>query len=284
VSVTAKDRAGVGLSEVFLDRQRLEGLAVQLAPSYRLAHPFPHVVIDDFVDELQLDAVLSEFPDAPANPRSVLELKKSAIEKEGQLGEFTRLFLAQFNSAVFLTFLEQLTAISGLVPDPHYLGGGLHQTQRGGYLKIHADFNVHKQLLLDRRLNLILYLNRDWSEEFGGHLELWNREMTRCERRILPVFNRCVIFSTTDYSYHGHPEPLQCPEGTTRKSVALYYYTNGRPAGELSAEHTTLFKARPGEVLRRPPGYSAKVLARRLLPPILVDGLNALRSRARRRA
>jgi Rps23 Pro-64 3,4-dihydroxylase Tpa1-like proline 4-hydroxylase len=96
---------------------------------------------------------------------------------------------------------------------------------------------------------LLIYLNRNWREEYGGHLELWSRDMKAAERKILPVFGRCVVFSTTDFAYHGHPEPLTCPEGTTRKSLALYYYTNGRPEEELSPEHGTLYQSRPGEAL-----------------------------------
>ncbi|NEN95926.1 MAG: 2OG-Fe(II) oxygenase, partial [Moorea sp. SIO3I7] len=135
---------------------------------------------------------------------------------------------------------------------PHFVGGGLHQIEKGGYLKIHADFNRHTKLRLDRRLNLLIYLNKDWQEDYGGHFEMWDTEMTQSQKKILPVFNRCVIFSTTDFSYHGHPEPLTCPEGRTRKSLALYYYSNGRPAEELSksGDHSTLFKARPGEKLQ----------------------------------
>jgi hypothetical protein len=199
----------------------------------------------------------------------------------------TRHLLAQFNSSTFTSFLEDLTAISGLIPDPHYLGGGLHQIEPGGLLKVHADFNRHEQLRLDRRLNLILYLNRDWREEYGGHLELWNRDMTRCEARILPVFNRCVVFTTTSLSYHGHPEPLTCPPGMTRKSMALYYYSNGRPAAEESdVAHDTDFQARPGEALKQP--SRARRIGISLVPPAAIAAkeklaLSMRRARGRRR-
>jgi len=168
------------------------------------------------------------------------------------MGNATMLLLHQLNSSTFLNFLESLTGIQGIIPDPHFNGGGLHQIERGGYLKIHVDFNRHKRLKLDRRLNLLLYLNRDWQEEYGGHLELWDRDMNRCHQRILPIFNRCVIFNTNDFSYHGHPDPITCPEGMTRKSLALYYYSNGRPADELQDSggkeaHSTIFRARTAD-------------------------------------
>jgi hypothetical protein len=273
----------------YFDPAELESLADRYRSDYRNAKPFPHVVIDDFLPEEDLDLVLEEFLEAPdhgwyrfENPRE----KKLAERRETSFGPFTRHVLAaKFNSAVFIEFLESLTGIEGLVPDPHYEGGGLHQIVPGGFLKVHADFNWHKQLKLDRRLNILVYLNRDWKEEYGGHLELWNRDMTRCEQRILPIFNRCVIFSTTDFSYHGHPEPLKCPDGMTRKSLALYYYSNGRPADEVADAHSTLFQARPGEVMRRDLAELRRrpeSIAKALLPPIVTQGINALRERRKR--
>ena len=123
----------------------------------------------------------------------------------------------------------------------------MHLIEPGGFLKIHVDFNWHERLKLDRRLNLLLYLNRDWPEEYGGHLELWNHDVSRCVKRILPIFNRCVIFNTSESSHHGHPDPMKCPPGRCRKSLALYYYTNGRPEGDTSDRHRTSYKLRPGE-------------------------------------
>src|SRR5262249_10915505 len=133
----------------------------------------------------------------------------------------------------------------------------------------------------DRRLNLLVYLNRDWNDEYGGHLELWDPSMTRCVHKILPVFNRCVVFSTTDRSYHGHPTPLACPRDRNRKSIALYYYSNGRPQEERSESHSTLFRDRPGVVVAPQRSYSraARRLVRSLVPPILADGYWYLRHR-----
>lgn len=236
----------------FLDSTYLQNLAMRLREQYCIAAPFPHVVIDDLFPEEVLKVIINEFPkpgEIHWNEFANREEKKLASTAEAQMSEATRVFLYQLNSSTFITFLETLTGIDGLIPDPHFWGGGLHQITRGGYLKIHADFNRHEKLRLDRRLNLLLYLNQDWKEEYGGHLELWNRDMSRCEKRVLPVFNRCVIFNITDYAYHGHPEPLACPASQTRKSLALYYYSNGRPQEEASDDHGTLFKKRPNEKL-----------------------------------
>ena len=216
-----------------------------LREQYRAADPFPHVVIDRLFDDADLDAVLLEFPSPEAmrwmrfdNAR---EKKLGFYHELSEVSPSIRRFLDAMNGFEMLTFLEQLTGIDGLIPDPYFGGGGLHQIEAGGFLKIHADFNVHPKLKLDRRLNMLIYLNKDWPEQYGGHLELWDVEGKGSRKRILPLFNRTVVFSTTDRSFHGHPHPLTCPPGMTRKSVSLYYYTAGRPPEERSVAHDTLF-------------------------------------------
>jgi Rps23 Pro-64 3,4-dihydroxylase Tpa1-like proline 4-hydroxylase len=217
-----------------------------LRDRYRAADPFPHIVIDQLFDDADLDAVLREFPSPEAmrwmrfdNAR---EKKLGFYHELSEVSPSIRRFLDAMNGFEMLTFLEQLTGIDGLIPDPYFGGGGLHQIEAGGFLKIHADFNVHPKLKLDRRLNMLIYLNRDWRDQYGGHLELWDASMQSCRQRILPSFNRTVVFSTTDTSFHGHPHPLTPPAGKTRKSVSLYYYTAGRPAEERSAPHDTIFR------------------------------------------
>lgn len=266
------------------DVDYLKDLAMKHREEYAQAQPFPHIVIDNFLPEEVLDAVLAEFPDPKQIEWQSFQNKaekKLASRHEQQMGDATRLLLYNFNSSTFITFLEILTGIDGVIPDPHFEGGGLHQIERGGYLKMHVDFNWHRKMKLDRRLNLLLYLNKDWKEEYGGYLELWDSDMTRCEKKILPIFNRCVVFSTTDFSYHGHPEPLACPEDRCRKSLALYYYSNGRPAEEVGkggVGHTTIFLERPGDNLglAESPQNGMKTVLKKLVPPILLEAGNAL--------
>ena len=212
---------------------------------YVQAQPFPHIVLDNLFPDEVLDQVLAEFPrpDEIAwrkfdNPTE----RKLGYWHESELRPALERFLWRMSSPPVLQFLQTLTGIDGLIPDPYFGGAGPHQILPGGFLKVHVDFNWPPLLKLDRRLNLIVYLNKDWKEEYGGHIELWNRDVTRCERKVLPVFNRTILFSTTDFSYHGHPEPLACPEGRSRKSVSFYYYTNGRPDEERSAPHDTIFR------------------------------------------
>jgi len=177
--------------------------------------------------------------------------KKLGTTWKTRFGPRTQACFGDLTSARFLLALEKLTGMWGLMGDPYFYGGGLHATAPGGRLAVHADFNKHPRFMLDRRLNLLVYLNEGWAEANGGHLELWSRDMQRCEQRLLPVFNRTVIFSTDRTSYHGQPSPVVGPPGLWRRSIALYYYSNGRadeghppPEGE---RHSTLWQQRPGD-------------------------------------
>lgn len=218
-----------------------------LRDRYQSADPFPHIALDGLFDAALLERVLADFP-KPDETRwmrfeSPTEKKLGYYHEHSAISDNVRAFLDALNGFEMLLWLEALTGIEGLIPDPYFGGGGLHQIEPGGFLKIHADFNVHPKLKIDRRINLLIYMNKDWRDEWGGHLELWNPAMTECRQRIAPLFNRTVIFSTTDTSYHGHPHPLLSPPGVTRKSVSLYYYTAGRPEEERSPAHDTIFPA-----------------------------------------
>jgi Rps23 Pro-64 3,4-dihydroxylase Tpa1-like proline 4-hydroxylase len=262
--------------QAFLPLARMRELSMSGQDKYVTAQPYPHIVLDNFFAPALLEQVLEEFP----RPNQIRWQKfdnaeeiKLASNVETSFGPMTRLLLYHLNSLTFLQFLSSITGIDNLIPDPCFEGGGLHQIVRGGKLAIHADFNKHRLYGLDRRLNLLLYLNKNWREEYGGHLELWDRGMSRCEAKVLPLFNRVMIFSTTDYTYHGHPDPLDCPEGMTRKSLALYYFTNGRPETEVSGEHSTVFRARHEREFKPTWNQRMRKLANDLLPPILMRQL-----------
>jgi Rps23 Pro-64 3,4-dihydroxylase Tpa1-like proline 4-hydroxylase len=262
--------------ESFLPLSRMRELAVSGHSSYINAKPYPHVVFDNFFDPELLDAILEEFPKPDAikwqrfdNAQEI----KLASAAESSFGATTRLLMYHLNSITFLEFLSTVTGIENLISDPRFEGGGLHQIVPGGKLGVHADFNKHRNYGLDRRLNLLLYLNKNWREEYGGHLELWDRDMTRCEAKVSPLFNRVMVFGTTDFTYHGHPSPLQCPQGMTRKSLALYYFSNGRPAEEVVGEHSTLFRARDPNDFKPTVRQRLRHLASDLLPPIVTRQL-----------
>lgn len=265
--------------ESFLPLVRMKEAQTSGYASYSKARPFPHIVFDDFFDPELVDAVLSEFPKPGEIPWQRFDNEreiKLASAAEMAFGSVTRLLLYHLNSVTFLAFLSKITGIQNLIPDPTFEGGGLHQIVRGGKLGIHADFNKHRRYNLDRRLNILLYLNKDWKEEYGGHLELWDQDMKHCQARVLPVFNRVMIFGTTDFTYHGHPDPLRCPENMTRKSLALYYFTNGRPTEELNGDHSTLFRARDHADFKPTLHNRVAQLGNELLPPVLSRFLRKL--------
>lgn len=249
---------------------RLRARATAAREEFAAARPFPHVVLDDAFDPWILDRVLEEFP----GPKDVDWIdydtpheRKLATRDPAQIPLLTRAFIGWLNAGPFIEFVEEVSGMGGLIPDPHLDGGGLHAIPAGGKLGLHTDFLRQQRLQLDRRLNLILYLNKDWKEEWGGHLEMWTPGTDAPGKRVLPVFNRLVLFATTATSLHGHPDPLACPPGRFRRSIALYYYTNGRPAEETVGARPTLFQLRPNERVR----WKARQILRRFVPPILND-------------
>ena len=277
---------------MYLDVSGLAGQLAVLAERYRNARPFPHIVFDDFLPQPVAEEMLAAFPGLGDiqwyETDSDAEKKLSTKFGEDNIPPAIRQVIYEMNGSSFITFLEELTGIDGLIPDPHLRGGGLHNLKRGGKLGVHADFNWYKKLRVDRRINLLLYLNRDWQPQWHGQLQLWDEAMTRCEVSLEPRFNRCVIFNTTSTSFHGVPDALECPPDVSRKSVALYYYTSGRPEEEKQPAHGTWFKRRPGvdepesRFQERNWHQAGRAVAEKLSPPILLDALRYIKRRAQR--
>ncbi len=262
-----------------LPLEKMAEIRDDLRQSFRNAKPFPHIVVDNFFDEQLLERILEVFP-ASGDPmwkrfdedRQI----KLASSHDEEIPVLIRSFLYFLNSATFVEWLEDVTGIDGLMPDPWFDGGGLHQILPGGKLAIHVDFNKQKRFNLDRRLNVLLYLNKSWQEAYGGACEFWNKDMTVCEKKILPIFGRLVVFETTDTSWHGHPDPLTCPEGVSRKSLALYYFTMGRPELEKGPTHTTIFRPRPHE--RGALSSRLRAIVEDWLPPVVMRALSKMRT------
>jgi Rps23 Pro-64 3,4-dihydroxylase Tpa1-like proline 4-hydroxylase len=232
------------LRKFFIEKYGLVNWLDQAKKQYHSADPFPHIVIDDFLPVEILDAVLEDFPDPKQKTWQLFQTvheNKLGTKKEHLLPQTARSVCAELNSGYVLDWLEYLTDVKGLVADTRLIGGGLHQIESGGKLGIHIDFNIEPTTGLARKLNLLLYLNQHWDDQWGGHLELWNADKTKCVKKISPLFNRCVIFNTTGKSWHGHPYPLATPEGITRKSLALYYYANDPT---VKQPHDTIFQER----------------------------------------
>jgi Rps23 Pro-64 3,4-dihydroxylase Tpa1-like proline 4-hydroxylase len=259
--------------------KQLEQRADELAPKYIANKPFPHIYFDDFLPSAVAELAVATFPDPDKidwlRHRGLDQNKKLAFDHAEFLPSPLRDILFFLNSRPMLLFLEKLTGIQDIFGDPYYNGGGLHQIKPGGSLEVHADYSYHPKLKVDRRINVLVYLNKDWKEEYGGHFELWNRELTQAEAKILPIFNRCAIFSTTSHSYHGHPTPLTCPPDRTRKSIATYYFSNGRPADDETTKHAVAFVRRPGQ--KQPLGARLKTTVHKLVPPLFVEAYRKIR-------
>jgi len=262
--------------------QKLEAMAQANAEEYNANQPYPHIYFDNFLPVDVAEAALRDFPEPKEVDwlayKDVNQHKKLAFDAVEKLPASIRDVLYFLNTRPMLKFLETLTGIQSVLPDPTYAGGGLHQIKPGGLLEVHADFSYHNGLRLDRRINVLIYLNKDWEEEYGGHFELWDREVKRAEKKILPIFNRCAIFSTTSVSFHGHPVPLACPPDRNRKSIATYYYSNGRPEEdpELTHKHEVAFQQRPG-VNRVKASLGTRKVIKSLIPPIFTDLYRGLR-------
>lgn len=227
------------------------------AAAYQSAAPFPHTVLDDVLVPSAFDKAVGEFPGIDDSFWKgyihVNETKYSHTEPD-VWGPTLHDVAKEFCSPEFVAFLEQLTGIENLMPDWSMDGGGLHQTLRGGHLNIHADFTTHHDHEnWARRVNILLYLNEEWPDAWGGKLELWDKDMTACQAKVTPAGNRMLVFTTDVDTFHGHPDGLTCPPDVARRSMALYYFTEE----ENAVRRSTNYQARPDESVARKAAIAA---------------------------
>ena len=236
------------------DYSKIYELAEKNQEKFQNAFPYPHIVFDHFLIEEKAKDILNVFPSLNDIPyyeyNNPLE-RKYAMDKINIFPIQIQNCLLEFNSPNFLKFLEILTGFQGLISDPYLRGGGIHQSKYNGKLDIHIDFNIHPLLKLHRKLNVILFLNINWEEFYNGDLQIWEgkqhnnqHKLIKLYKKIYPIFNRLVIFETSEKSYHGFPEPIQCPKGMTRKSLAWYYFL---APDQALKPHSTTFVKLPNE-------------------------------------
>ena len=222
--------------------------ADRLGAEFNRAEPFPHLVIDDFFAPGVAERLLAEFPRFEAGNFVGDDGQpggKSTSDQVRRLGAAYRALDDAVQSPAFLQTLSRLTGIDGLLYDPWYLGGGTHENRNGMSLDPHVDFNFHPSERWHRRLNLIVYLNPAWEAAWGGCFELFRdpHASPRPDVSIVPVFNRCALFETSERSWHGF-DTIRLPpgqEGLSRRSIALYFYTKERPVEEIAERHTTYY-------------------------------------------
>tara|TARA_Y100000389_G_scaffold204789_1_gene259675 strand:+ start:2411 stop:3154 length:744 start_codon:yes stop_codon:yes gene_type:complete len=229
-------------------------VSLETNTNYNTSEPFPHIVIDNFLRDDVIDKYVKyskslELRNCDNNrlpPNTTTQYKYAYDNMNKYPKEIQKLFNF-LNSAEFIKKIEKLTGIENLIiKNPRLKGAGFHKITNNGFLNLHTDFNNYKDTIgsLDRRINILIYLNPDWKESYKGHLWLCNKETKKIEKKVLPIKNRCVIFSTTNKSIHGHPERLEVPRGITRDSIALYYYTkntNGNVCFEGDTFHSTIY-------------------------------------------
>ena len=239
-SGTSSNFAALNIEDL---RERFSVLKTEFAT----AHPYQHVVVDNFLPENVFQQAMTDF-DVVSKEQWTGYLhvneRKFANSNPDTWGPTLQQIAHELNTPEFVSLLEELTGIPNLLIDPTFEGGGLHQSLRGGFLNMHADFTVHPhQRQWKRRLNLLLYCNETWLPEYGGGLELWDATMSHAEKVVQPLGNRVLIFATDTTSFHGHPDPLQCPDGVARRSMALYYFTYEDKPNVRSTE----YRARPND-------------------------------------
>jgi hypothetical protein len=273
-----------------MDADEARSLGSLLQVDYVGAAPFPHMVVDNFFPDDLIRDVLTNFPMAPVSEERTFEMGYAGQHKRQVLPEacnaFNRELFWFLNSRPVLQYLEGLTGIDGLLPDPYYVGGGFHETSSGGLLGVHADFRINSQLHVQRRINLLIYLNPEWDDQWNGLLELWSKDMKQCVTRVSPILNRCVVFSTDANTWHGHPDPLVTPDGVKRRSIAMYYYTASKNIYKEIPNLSTLYVAREAdnsEVQAEVRSLRNDEFIKDWLPPIVARAWFRIRDAIRRR-
>lgn len=217
--------------------------------------PFPHFCIDNFLQEQFANEILESFPSyeesklmgrefSAVNERYKIQICDS-VKFPSSILKLHQLLASE----EFVAMVSHMTGIPNLLPDPELIGGGIHETNSGGRLDVHVDFNFIEKQQWHRRVNILIYFNKDWQEEYGGYLDLWDKDVKQCAGAFAPIFNRACGFVTSEISFHG-VTPVKCPVGQARKSFAVYYYTKEAPEGWDGVKHDTVFKARPDEWLK----------------------------------
>jgi Rps23 Pro-64 3,4-dihydroxylase Tpa1-like proline 4-hydroxylase len=227
----------------------LSGRAKGYREIYNAASPWPHLILEDLVDPAFVAA--AETQELTRALGLDIQMEQGVVKAESAevSGDAAQDILDSLLAPEFIGFLEQLTGIAGLIGDPSHAKAGLHVSPPGAFQSLHRDFRRHPTNGLYHRINVLVFLNSDWKQEYGGELELWPANRSACGQRIRPVAGRVVIFETTPTSYHAIPEPVRCPPGRARLSLASYYYT--AQAGPKDRPDLKLFRPRrPQDPLR----------------------------------
>lgn len=227
--------------------------------------PFHYTMFEDFFRPEVSNLIYEGYPsieDGRWDSTTYVDQKNKFQKVTFEEGSIFKSVFQELNSPDFLKWLSSVTGIHDLLGDDELFGGGLHQSIQGAFLNVHVDYNIHPKTKFHRRLNVLVYMNKNWKEEYEGQLELWdiNENEKVLLAKISPLFNRCVIFETNEISFHGHPKSLKTPPEVNRKSIATYYYTVSRPADEINSGHNTIYvntEGLAGQIKRLTSGVKA---------------------------
>jgi Rps23 Pro-64 3,4-dihydroxylase Tpa1-like proline 4-hydroxylase len=231
----------------FININSLQARKAQIKAEYQSKKPFRYVMFENFFSPDVAELIYENYPsinDGIWDGTTFIDQKnkfqKNKFEENSPIDKLFK----ELNSAPFLEWLQYISQIeTELLGDDELFGGGLHQSTKGAFLNVHVDYNIHPTTKFHRRLNVLIYMNKEWKDEYEGHLELWDFSDGKKNllSKVAPLFNRCVIFETNEISFHGHPKPLNVPENINRKSIATYYYTKTRPSNEIALDHNTIY-------------------------------------------
>jgi Rps23 Pro-64 3,4-dihydroxylase Tpa1-like proline 4-hydroxylase len=251
-----------------IDIKSLHERSKELKREFNSKKPFKYVVFENFFLPYVAEEIYKSYPsieNGKWDGTTYLDQKNKFQKTKFESGSLLEKVFTELNSSEFILWLQNLTECEEqLLGDSDLFGGGLHQSTNGAYLNVHIDYNIHPKTKYHRRLNVLIYMNKDWKDEYEGHLELWDLSndnrllLTKCA----PTFNKCVIFETNEISFHGHPAPLKTPKDMNRKSIATYYYSENRPEYEKAAYHNTVYvntQGLTGIIKRFASGFKALV-------------------------
>lgn len=241
------------VNPIYTSPEKIEALSSE----FKNAKPFPHLVLDNFLKPEIAQQLYADFPSIEGLKKHYNGLNENKSEGANfqDFPEIFRQIRTEIMSKELSQLMSQITGIEDLFVTDDKLGTGLHQGGDGSFLDIHIDFNIHAEKNVHRRLNMLIYLNPNWQDDFGGDLELWNADMTQCEVKVAPLFNRAAMFETSEISYHGYGK-MNLPEGMTRKSIYTYFYTDLRE--DAVSYHDTVFKPRPDDSAAKKIGTNVK--------------------------
>ena len=208
--------------------------------------PFPHSIIENFLPKSLVESAeieFKKFKQISDSGNKLFQNTKKSYEKFSEMPESIQKIIKLFYSAEFIQILEKKFNLKNVEADWDLHGGGMHESFKGGYLKVHSDFLYRRKSKLKRVLNILLYLNSDWERKWGGSIELWDKDMQSLKRSVIPLINNAVIFRTDTISNHGFPDPIDCPENISRKSIALYYYVKEKRIFPFNIKRRKYFHA-----------------------------------------